>query len=96
MEVIRGGGSANLAETDELIGAEPYVLQNVRDLETAERFLAMIKRFKTWSAWHGNSADSNPSGGNKLRGIYNIVLKSIGAARKRHPSVRLDLRHRLR
>ncbi len=90
MEVIRGGGSANLAETDELIGAEPYVLQNVRDVETAERFLAMIKRFKTWSAWHGNSADSNPSGGNKLRGIYNIVLKSIGAARKRHPSVRLD------
>jgi altronate dehydratase len=89
-EVIRWGGRANLAETDELIGAEPYVLQNVRDLETAERFLTMIRRFKTWSAWHGNSADSNPSGGNKLRGIYNIVLKSIGAARKRHPSVRLD------
>ena len=88
--VIRSGGSANLAETDELIGAEPYVLENVRDLETAERFLTMIRRFKTWSAWHGNSADSNPSGGNKLRGIYNIVLKSIGAARKRHPSVRLD------
>ena len=84
------GGSANLAETDELIGAEPYLLQNVRDLQTAEQFLAMVEHFKTWSAWHGNSADSNPSGGNKLRGIYNIVLKSIGAARKRHPAVRLD------
>ena len=30
-EVIRYGGAANLAETDELIGAEPYVLQNARD-----------------------------------------------------------------
>ena len=31
-----------------------------------------------------------PSGGNKFRGLYNIVLKSIGAARKRDPDVRLD------
>nr|MBA2362654.1 UxaA family hydrolase [Chloroflexia bacterium] len=38
-EVIRYGGSANLAETDELIGAEQYVLENVRDLETARSFL---------------------------------------------------------
>ena len=34
-EVIRHGGSANLAETDELIGAEPYVLESVRDAATA-------------------------------------------------------------
>ena len=94
--VIRSGGSANLAETDELIGAEPYVLENVRDLETAERFLTMIRRFKTWSAWHGNSADSNPSGGNKLRGIYNIVLKSISAAREAASVGTTRLRHRLR
>lgn len=38
-EIIRSGGGANLAETDELIGAEPYMLANVRDLETARRFL---------------------------------------------------------
>ncbi len=89
-EVIRSGGSANLAETDELIGAEPYVLQNVRDMETARRYLDMIERFKERTAWHGQTVDANPSGGNKFRGIYNIVLKSIGAARKRHPDVRLD------
>lgn len=89
-ELIRYGGAANLAETDELIGAESYVLQNVRNLETARKFLKFMEHFKDWSAWHGNSADANPSGGNKLRGIYNIVLKSIGAARKRDPDVRLD------
>lgn len=89
-ELIRHGGAANLAETDELIGAEPYVLKNVRDLATAQRFLHMIERFKERAAWHGASAEGNPSGGNKFRGLYNIVLKSIGAAMKRHPDVRLD------
>jgi len=89
-KVLRGGGSVNLAETDELIGAEPYVLQNVRDADTAQKFLGMIEKFKERAAWHGESAEGNPSGGNKLRGLYNIALKSIGAAMKRHPEARLD------
>src|SRR4030095_4387836 len=38
-ETVAYGGSANLAETDELIGAETYVLPNVRDLATAKAFL---------------------------------------------------------
>ncbi|NKC12737.1 MAG: altronate hydrolase [Gammaproteobacteria bacterium] len=89
-ELIRNGGSANLAETDELIGAEPYMLSNVRDRATAERFLEKIEIFKARAANHGASAEGNPSGGNNYRGLYNIALKSIGAARKRDPQVRLD------
>ncbi len=89
-EVVRYGGSANLAETDELIGAEPYVLAKVRDLETARAFLRTLNRFETLVGWHGMSAQSNPSGGNIFRGLYNIAIKSIGAARKKDPDVRLD------
>ena len=89
-EVIRYGGRANLAETDELIGAEAYVLQNARDLATARAFLDYVAQFKERLAWHGQSAEGNPTGGNKYRGLYNIALKSIGAAIKRHPDVRLD------
>ncbi len=89
-EILRYGGSANLAETDELIGAEAYTLDKVKDLATARKFLATQERFKTWAAWHGATADGNPSGGNKLRGLYNIYLKSLGASTKRHPDVRLD------
>ncbi len=89
-EVIRNGGAANLAETDELIGAEAYVLQNVRDIETARQFVRKVEAYKELAAWHGTTAEGNPSGGNKYRGLYNIVLKSIGAAMKRHPDVRLD------
>ena len=89
-EVVRNGGIANLAETDELIGAEHYVLQNVRDLKTAKRFLSAVERFKERVSWHGHTAEDNPSGGNNYRGLYNISIKSIGAAMKKHPDVRID------
>ncbi len=88
-EVIRYGGAANLAETDELIGAESYVLDKVERLETARAFLRRVERFKEWVGWHGQTAEGNPSGGNKYRGLYNIALKSLGAAAKRHPDVPL-------
>ncbi|MDQ3793933.1 MAG: UxaA family hydrolase, partial [Actinomycetota bacterium] len=89
-EVIKHGGAAILAETDELIGAEPYVLKNVKDLETAKRFLQTIERFKELVGWHGHTAEGNPSGGNNYRGLYNISIKSIGAATKRDPEVRIE------
>ncbi len=89
-EVIRHGGCANLAETDELIGAEPYLLENARDATTARKFLEKIENFKRYAANHGTTAEGNPSGGNNFRGLYNIALKSLGAARKKDPEVRLD------
>jgi altronate dehydratase len=89
-ETIRRGGAANLAETSELIGAESYVLQNVRDLATARAFLETTNRFQERAAWHGHSAEGNPGGGNLFRGLYNISLKSIGAALKKSPDTRLD------
>ena len=89
-ELIQAGGSAVLAETDELIGAEAYLLDKVRDAATVERFLAARERFEERAARHGHSAHGNPTGGNKYRGLYNIYLKSLGAAAKRHADVRLD------
>ncbi len=89
-EIIRYGGMASLAETTELIGAESYVLQNVRDLDTARAFLKFGEWFKEMLAWHGVTGEGNVSGGNRYRGLYNIILKSIGAAAKRAPDVRLD------
>jgi altronate dehydratase len=89
-ETIRHGGSANLAETDELMGAEPWVLAKVRDLATARKFLATLATFEEKLNWHGVSGQTNPSGGNIYRGLYNIAIKSIGAARKKDPEMRLD------
>lgn len=89
-EIVRNGGAANLCETDELIGAESYVLQKVANLDIARTFLHMIERFKEYASWHGASAEGNPSGGNKYRGLYNITLKSIGAGMKKDPRTRID------
>ena len=50
--LVEAGGSALLAETDELIGAEQYVLQNVASYETAEAFLRMVDRFQRHAAAH--------------------------------------------
>ena len=62
----------------------------MRDLTTARAFLDFVAQFKERLAWHGQTAEGNPTGGNKFRGLYNIALKSIGAAMKKHPRVRLD------
>ncbi len=89
-EVIRYGGSVNLAETDELVGAESHVLANVKDAATVRSFLEKQARFKERLSWHGASVEGNPSGGNRFRGLYNIFLKSLGAAMKKDPALRLD------
>lgn len=89
-QLVRYGGAASLAETDELIGAEPYILSKVRNVETARKFLELVDRFKERTSWHGTSAEGNPSGGNMYRGLYNIYLKSIGAAMKKDPVTRID------
>jgi altronate dehydratase len=89
-ELIRQGGSAVMTETDEAVGAEAYMLDNVRDLATARAFLKSIAHFKTYLSWHGVTAESNPSGGNKARGLYNIALKSLGAVHKKDARTRLE------
>ncbi|KAL3906067.1 MAG: hypothetical protein SGPRY_010687 [Prymnesium sp.] len=48
-------------------------------------FFAVVDRFRNYAEAHGASAEGNPSGGNVYRGLYNIALKSLGAAMKRHP-----------
>ena len=89
-EVVRHGGIGVLCETDELSGAESYLMQNVRDAGTARGLLDRIARFKTRLGWHGITMESNPSAGNKLRGLYNITLKSLGAVHKKDTRTRID------
>ena len=89
-EIIRHGGAANLTETPELSGAEDYTLKTIRQPGLASRFLSMLDRFKEQLGWHGGKVDKNPSEGNLLGGLYNITLKSLGAAVKRDPEIPLE------
>jgi altronate dehydratase len=89
-ELIGHGGCGVLTETDEIMGAENYMFAGIRDFETANAFSAMLDRFRQKMAWHGLTAESNPSAGNKFRGLYNIAIKSLGAVHKKDPRTRLD------
>ena len=89
-ETIRHGGTGVLTEIDEAVGAESYIMKRVRDLATAREFMHRLADFQTRLGWHGVSPENNPSGGNKLRGLYNIAIKSLGAVHKKDPRTRLD------
>ena len=49
-----------------------------------------IQGFKERLSWHGVTPESNPSGGNKLRGLYNITLKSLAAGIQKAGSTDTD------
>ncbi|WP_458782223.1 UxaA family hydrolase [Arthrobacter sp. D3-16] len=89
-KLLQRGATANLAETDELIGAEEHVLAKVADQSVAEEFLAKLNAFKNYAQRHGQTAEGNVSGGNLYRGLYNITLKSLGAGRKKDPNTALE------
>ncbi|BET65415.1 hypothetical protein ASA1KI_03330 [Opitutales bacterium ASA1] len=89
-EVVRHGGTGVLCETDELVGAEDYVVRNIRDLDTARALLGHVAAFRARLAAHGVTPEANPSGGNRLRGLYNIALKALGAAHKKDPRTRIE------
>ena len=89
-EVVRRGGAAVLAETDELITAESWVLRSVKDREVARAFVDKVRIFRERLAAHGQTAEANPSGGNLWRGLTGISLKSLGAGMKKPVDVRLD------
>lgn len=88
--LIHRGGSAILAETDELMGADAYILDKVRNVETAKAFMATQAHYEAVANLHGVSGQANPSGGNFYRGLYNITLKSLGAAMKKTENTRLE------
>ncbi|MDP3072103.1 MAG: UxaA family hydrolase [Opitutaceae bacterium] len=89
-EAIRHGATGVLTETDESMGAENYLLSNVRDLATARAFVGKLDAFREKLTWHGLTPESNPSAGNRFRGLYNIALKSLGAVHKKDPRTPLQ------
>ena len=89
-KLIAHGGSINFSETPELIGAESYVLNKVASYDISDSFMRSVNRYKDWMSKHGHSADGNPSHGNLMRGLYNITIKSLGAAMKRPHDLPLE------
>jgi altronate hydrolase len=80
--LVRNGGTAVLAETPEIYGAEHLLTSRARDVQTAERLMQRIAWWEEYTRSHGASMDNNPSPGNKDGGLTTILEKSLGAVAK--------------
>lgn len=80
--LVRHGGSAILAETPEIYGAEHLLTRRAASREVGEKLVERIKWWENYTAMHGGVMDNNPSPGNKAGGLTTILEKSLGAAAK--------------
>lgn len=80
--IAQAGGTAILAETPEIFGAEHLLVRRARNREVAEKLLGFVRGYKEYLARMGGSFDDNPTPGNKDGGLTNILEKSLGAVAK--------------
>jgi len=80
--LVRHGGTACLAETPEIYGAEHLLTRRAVSAEVAEKLLARIRWWEDYTARNGGEMNNNPSPGNKAGGLTTILEKSLGAAAK--------------
>ncbi len=85
------GGTAVLAETTEIFGAEHLLVRRARNRQTAEKLLQCIGSYKAYLNRFGGSFDDNPTPGNKQGGLTNIIEKSLGAVAKAGTSPLMDV-----
>jgi len=80
--LVRHGGTAVLAETPEIYGAEHLLTRRAVNRAVGEKLVERIRWWEDYTARNGGKMDNNPSPGNKAGGLTTILEKSLGAAAK--------------
>jgi arabinonate dehydratase len=80
--LVRHGGTAILAETPEIYGAEHLLTRRAPDRKVGEKLVERIRWWEDYTARNGGNMNNNPSPGNKAGGLTTILEKSLGAAAK--------------
>ena len=91
--LVRNGGTAVLAETPEIYGAEHLLTRRAISPRVAERLIDRIKWWEGYTASNGGEMNNNPSPGNKAGGLTTILEKSLGAAAKGGTTNLVDVLH---
>jgi len=81
-EIIRYGGTALLAETTEIHGAEQLLVRRARNPAVARKLLDRIAWWESYLARHGAKMDHNPTPGNAAGGITTVYEKALGGIAK--------------
>ena len=80
--LVRHGGTAVLAETPEIYGAEHLLTRRAVDEKVGAKLVDLILWWEDYVSRNKGSMDNNPSPGNKRGGLTTILEKSLGAAAK--------------
>ncbi|WP_182086505.1 altronate dehydratase family protein [Aureimonas sp. ME7] len=80
--LVRNGGTACLAETPEIYGAEHLLTRRAVTPAVAQKLMDRIDWWRDYTARHGAELNNNPSHGNKAGGLTTILEKSLGAVAK--------------
>ena len=80
--IVRHGGTAVLAETPEIYGAEHLLTRRAATPAVAEKLLERIAWWRDYAARGQAELNNNPSHGNKAGGLTTILEKSLGAVAK--------------
>lgn len=80
--LAKHGGTAVLAETPEIYGAEHLLTRRAVNKAVGEKLVERIRWWEDYTARNGGEMNNNPSPGNKAGGLTTILEKSLGAAAK--------------
>ena len=80
--LVKHGGTAVLAETPEIYGAEHLLTRRAVNRAVGEKLVERIKWWEDYCARNGGEMNNNPAPGNKAGGLTTILEKSLGAAAK--------------
>jgi altronate hydrolase len=80
--LVKHGGTAVLAETPEIYGAEHLLTRRAVNRAVGEKLVERIRWWEEYTSRNGGEMNNNPSPGNKAGGLTTILEKSLGAAAK--------------
>jgi altronate hydrolase len=80
--LVKHGGTAVLAETPEIYGAEHLLTRRAINRAVGEKLVERIRWWEDYTKRNSGEMNNNPSPGNKAGGLTTILEKSLGAAAK--------------
>jgi altronate hydrolase len=80
--LVKHGGTAVLAETPEIYGAEHLLTRRAVNRAVGEKLIERIRWWEDYTKRNGGEMNNNPAPGNKAGGLTTILEKSLGAAAK--------------
>lgn len=89
--LVRHGGTAILAETPEIYGAEHLLLRRATSRAVAGKLIDRIRWWEKHTAANQARMDNNPTPGNKQGGLTTILEKSLGAVAKGGTTMLMDV-----